>query len=282
MVRARAAGLEVVALTDHDTVAGWAQAAASLPPGLTLIRGIELSCRYRGRSMHLLGYLFDPDEPELAAELAAIRADRVRRARGMVSVLAALGVPVTWNMVLDLAQGEVIGKPHIAQAMVAAGTIAVEADAYTQDWIGVGGRAHVARYALDPIRAVRLVTAAGGVTVLAHPRDPSRGEPFSDEVIETLAAAGLTGIEADHPGHPPPDRAHLKDLARQLGLLVTGSSDDHGTLTGHRLGCQTTEPGSYDALVARAADLAHQRRAATPGPAPASAGLAHTPISDRR
>ncbi len=251
MRRARAAGLDVVALTDHDTVGGWAAAQAALPPGLTLMPGIELSCRYGGRSLHLLAYLFDPGEPELAAELELIRTDRVARARGMVARLAELGVPITWEMVGEAARGEVVGRPHIAQAMVAAGTIARPADAFTDEWIGSGGRAHVARYALDPVRAVRLVTAAGGVTVLAHPR--ARGLEFGAEVIEALAAAGLTGVEADHPDHTPDDRESLKALAARLGLAATGSSDDHGELTGHRLGCETTDPDSYRLLIDAAA-----------------------------
>jgi len=246
--RASAAGLDVVALTDHDTVAGWAEAAAALPSGLTLVPGIELSCHHGGRSMHLLGYLFDPAAPELAAELAMLRSGRVARAQEMVTRLAGLGVPVTWEMVREIAKGEVVGRPHIAQAMVAAGTIRAMADAFTAEWIGSGGRANVERYALDPFRAVRLIAAAGGVTVLAHPR-AGRGEAFGDEVIVALAAAGLTGVEADHPDHAPVDRAHLKKLAERLGLAATGASDDHGEPTGHRLGCDTTSPDCYRMLI---------------------------------
>ncbi|KAB2341378.1 PHP domain-containing protein [Actinomadura rudentiformis] len=252
MRRAREAGLDVVALTDHDTVAGWqeaADAAVALPDPLEFVPGIELSCKKNGDSLHLLGYLFDPEEPELAAELARIRDDRVIRAERMVERLQQLGVDITWAQVRDLAGGESVGRPHIARAMVAAGVVPTVDDAFTERWIAAGGRAHVDRYALDPARAVRLLNQAGGVTVLAHPRARKRGYVFGDEVIEELAAAGLRGVEVDHPDHTPADRARLRDLAGGLGLAVTGASDDHGALTGDRLGRETTAPAAYRAMI---------------------------------
>ncbi|GAA2602856.1 PHP domain-containing protein [Actinomadura fulvescens] len=252
MRRARQAGLDVVALTDHDTVAGWreaAETAAALPGGPEFVPGIELSCKKNGDSLHLLGYLFDPEQPELAAELARIRDDRVIRARRMVKRLRELGVDVTWDQVRALAGGESVGRPHIAGAMVAAGAVRAIDDAFTPDWIAPGGRAHVDRYALDPVRAVRLLNGAGGVSVLAHPRARKRGYVFGGEVIEELAAAGLGGVEADHPDHAPADRARLRDLAGDLGLVVTGGSDDHGALTGDRLGRETTVPAAYRTMI---------------------------------
>jgi predicted metal-dependent phosphoesterase TrpH len=250
--RARDNGVDVVALTDHDTVAGWDEAAAALPEGLTLVPGIELSCKQDGRSLHLLGYLFDPEEPALAAELARIREDRVLRAQGMVERLRELGVDVTWEMVRGLARGEAVGRPHIARAMVEAGAIGSPDEAFTTRWIAQDGRAYVERYALDPERAIGLVRAAGGVCVLAHPRARRRGYVFADEVIEKLAAAGLAGVEADHPDHDPRDRTRLRDLAAGLGLAVTGSSDDHGEATGDRIGAETTAPDAFEALRAGA------------------------------
>ncbi|WUH97313.1 PHP domain-containing protein [Spirillospora sp. NBC_00431] len=250
--RARERGLDVLALTDHDSVAGWDEATAALPDGLTLVPGIELSCKQDDRSLHMLGYLFDPGEPVLAAELARIRDDRVIRARGMVDRLRELGVDVTWAMVRALAKGEAVGRPHIARAMVEAGAIESPDEAFSEQWIAQGGRAYVERYALDPVEALGLVHAAGGVCVLAHPRASTRGYVFADEVIERLAAAGLAGIETDHPGHAPEDRAHLRDLAVGLGLAATGSSDDHGELTGDRLGAETTDPEVFEKLVAAA------------------------------
>ncbi|XVQ12781.1 PHP domain-containing protein [Spirillospora sp. CA-255316] len=250
--RAREAGLDVLALTDHDTVAGWDEAARALPEGLTLVPGVELSCRYEGRSLHLLGYLFDPSAPELAAELAAIRAHRVDRARGMVGRLRALGADVSWERVRELAGGESVGRPHIARAMVEAGVVASMDEAFTGDWIADGGRAHVGPYPLDPVRAVRLVREAGGACVLAHPRAGRGGRALSDEAIEEFAAAGLAGIEVDHPDHAPEDRARLRDLAAGLGLFGTGSSDYHGELPEDRPGRETTAVPAYEALLAAA------------------------------
>lgn len=252
MGRAAAAGLDVVALTDHDTVAGHAEAAAALPPGLVLVPGMELSCRLQGHSVHVLAYLFDPANEALAAETATIRRSRVDRARKMVGRLVELGVPVTWEQVADIADGGVIGRPHIARALAAAGVVPTAADAFTSEWIGPGGRAHVARYALDPARAVRLVRDAGGVTVLAHPRGVGRGWQIPDDVIADLAAAGLTGIEVDHPQQDQALRARLRELAAALGLIPSGGSDDHGELTGFRIGTETAPGDSYQRLVERA------------------------------
>jgi predicted metal-dependent phosphoesterase TrpH len=260
------AGVDVLALTDHDTVSGWAEAERARPAGLTLVPGIGLSCRHaavtRGTghrssdesaaSVHMLGYLFDPEEPVLAAERERLRADRVGRARATVTRLRELGVEITWEQVRRIAGDGVVGRPHIARAMVEAGAVPTADDAFTQDWIGTGGRAHVDHYALDPVRAVSLVGDAGGVCVLAHARARRRGSVVDDGLIEELAAAGLAGIEVDHPDHDASDRAHLRDLAGALGLIPTGASDDHGRSTGHRLGCETTAPEAYEALVASA------------------------------
>ena len=250
--RAAAAGVDVLALTDHDTVAGHEEAVRALPPGMTLVRGMELSCRTRGHSVHLLAYLFDAAEPELAAERERIRADRVNRARGMVERLRALGTPVTWEQVRRITGDSVPGRPHIARAMVEAGVVESFEEAFTPEWIAAGGRAYVDRYALDPARAVRLVRAAGGVPVLAHPRAFRRRYTASDEEIADLAAAGLGGVEVDHPDHAPADRTALRGLAAELGLFVTGASDDHGELTGHRLGTETTSEEAYATLCSQA------------------------------
>ena len=212
---------------------------------------MELSCRLEGRSVHLLAYLFDPGQPELAAELSRIRDDRVLRARAMVDRLAGLGVDISWDQVAAIAGPAVVGRPHIARAMAAGGAIASPREAFTRDWIADGGRAYVGRYALDPVRAIGLVRAAGGVAVLAHPR-AGRDTYVSDEQIAGLAAAGLAGLEVFHPDQSGTERAGLLALARDLGLVATGGSDDHGSLTGHRLGCETTAAEAYQALLARA------------------------------
>jgi 3',5'-nucleoside bisphosphate phosphatase len=252
MRRASAAGLDVIALTDHDTVAGLDEARLALPPGLTLVPGMELSCRLQGHSVHLLGYLFDPDYQELASECARIRESRLHRAQAMVERLAGLGVPVTWDQVSALADGGVVGRPHIARAMVQAGVIDAPQQAFGPDWIGPGGRAHVTRYALDPERAIALIRAAGGVTVLAHPRAGTRGWTIPDDVIAALAAAGLHGIEVWHPDQDQAARQQLQALAATLGLVASGGSDDHGGLTGYRIGSDTIAAEAYERLVSQA------------------------------
>jgi predicted metal-dependent phosphoesterase TrpH len=251
MRSAAVADLDVVALTDHDTQAGLAEARAALPDGLTLVPGMELSCQLNGRSVHLLGYLFDQEDPALCAETSQIRDDRTYRARAMVDRMRELGADVTWEQVAAIAGGAVVGRPHLARALAASGAVATPADAFTADWIADGGRAFVDRYAPDLDRAVGLVRAAGGVPVLAHPRSP--GYEIPDEVIAALAGAGLCGIEVFHFDHDQSQRLRLTQLARSLNLIMTGGSDDHGSFNGHGLGSETTPPEEYERLLALAA-----------------------------
>jgi predicted metal-dependent phosphoesterase TrpH len=276
--RARAAGLDVMALTDHDTQAGLASAQAALTSGmggsrplppsmggsrppsplapgmggddLTLVPGIELSCLLDGRSVHLLGYLFDPDDAELRAETAQIRDDRTYRAKAMVAKARELGADVSWDQVAAIADGAVIGRPHIARALAQAGAVDTPADAFTADWIADGGRAFVDRYAVELPRGISLVRAAGGVPVLAHPRSP--GYEIPDEVIARLVDSGLCGLEVFHPDHDLEERDRLTGLARSLGLITTGGSDDHGSFNNHGLGVETTPPDEYELLLALA------------------------------
>jgi 3',5'-nucleoside bisphosphate phosphatase len=254
--RAAEAGLDVIALTDHDTVAGIREAASALPAGLTLVPGSELSCRLEGHSVHVLAYLFDAENDRLAGEMAEIRESRLHRARAMVARLNELGAAVSWEEVSEIAGGGVVGRPHIARAMVEAGVVPTFDDAFTAEWIGPGGRAHVSRYALDPARAIRLVHAAGGVTVLAHPRGETRGWQVPDDVIADLAAAGLTGVEVNHPQQDERTRTRLSELAARLGLVPSGGSDDHGALTGYRIGSEIAPEGSYERLVSEATGAA--------------------------
>jgi predicted metal-dependent phosphoesterase TrpH len=259
MRRAALAGLDAVALTDHDTVAGLAQARQALPGPLILVPGMELSARLddpargqsgRGqRSLHLLAYLFDPHNPELATETRRIRDDRVLRAQAMVDRLIDLGVPISWDDVAAVAGTAVVGRPHIARAMAASGAIASPEQAFTPDWIADGGRAYVGRYALDPVHAIALVRSAGGVAVLAHPR-ANRDLLVDDAQIVDLATAGLAGVEVFHPVEPDP--TSLLGLTRDLGLIATGGSDDHGSLTGHRIGSHLAAADAYERLIAQA------------------------------
>ncbi|WP_435148787.1 PHP domain-containing protein [Micromonospora aurantiaca (nom. illeg.)] len=255
LVRAAAeAGLDVVALTDHDTTAGWAPAVAALPPGLTLIRGAEISCRWFGAEpaipLHLLAYLFDPAEPHLAAELARVRRAREERGERMVRLLQADGIPVSWTEILTGAGGGTVGRPHIAQALIRAGLVATTTEAFGPDWLGE--RYRLPKDDIEVFQAVALVRAAGGVPVFAHPKASRRGRIVPDELIADLAAAGLAGLEADHEDHDPAEREHVRGLAADLGLLVTGSSDFHGTHKTVRLGAHTTGPEAYERIVALA------------------------------
>ncbi len=256
IARAAGAGLDAIALTDHDTVAGVAEAVAALPPGLALISGMELSCRRDGHSVHLLGYLFDPEHEELAAQCRAIRQSRVERAKAMVGRLADLGTGVTWEQVAAIAAGGVVGRPHIARAMIEAGVVGSFDEAFTPQWIGPGGRAHVRRYALDPAAAIALLHSAGGVAVLAHPLAVTRGWIAGEELIAELALAGLDGVEVAHPDHDMAQRNQLTTVARRLGLAKTGGSDDHGQLTGDRIGCETTGQEDLGRLLERASGAA--------------------------
>jgi predicted metal-dependent phosphoesterase TrpH len=253
---ARSAGLAVVALTDHDTVAGHEEAAAAVRSGgdrpIALVRGAEFSCLFNGISLHLLGYLFDPTHPELAREMELLRTDRTRRAAAMVDKLVALGAPVSWEQVRRIAGDAAVGRPHVARALVDAGVVPDVAAAFTAEWIGNDGRAYVEKYSLTPQHAIALVKAAGGVSVFAHPAASSRGKTVDASAIEAFAEAGLDGIEVDHPDHDSDARAQLRALAAQLRLLPTGSSDYHGMVKSTPLGAESTDPAVFEELVGRA------------------------------
>ena len=246
---AAAAGLDVVALTDHDTTRGWSEAEEALPRGLRLVRGAEISCAYDGISLHLLAYLFDPSHAELAAEMSMALDDRVPRAKAIVAKLAAAGYPVTWELVLDqLQDGATVGRPHIADTLVAAGVVADRNEAFTT-LLHDDGPFFVGHYYVDALRAVQLVRAAGGVPVFAHPAAATRGTTVGDDAIRAMAASGLAGLEVDHRDNAPADRERLRALAGELGLLVTGASDYHGAGKDNRLGEHTTDPAVLDALL---------------------------------
>ena len=235
------AGLDVMALTDHDTYAGWPAAArAAEQLGVSLVRGVEISCSRRGVSVHLLGYLVDPEAAGLRAELERARDSRVTRIDRMVGRMAADGIPVSLEEVRALAgAGATLGRPHIADVLVSNGYVATRDEAF-RDLLRNGGRYYASHYAPDPVRAVELVREAGGVPVMAHPFANTRGWTVGDEVIEAMAEAGLAGLEAYHRDHTPSEVAHAEALATRLGLLVTGSSDYHGTGKENRLGENTT------------------------------------------
>ena len=252
VAEAAAAGLDAVALTDHDTTAGWAEAAAAARAlGIVLVPGAEVSCQAGGISVHLLSYLHDPADPELAAEMLRTRTDRLSRARRMVELIAA-DHPLTWEEVAArVGPGATVGRPHIADAMVAKGLVADRDEAFASV-LHSRGRYHVRHYAPDAERAVRLVRAAGGVPVMAHPLAARRGRVVSDAVIAGLAAAGLAGLEVDHRDHEPAEREHLRGLAAELGLLTTGASDYHGAGKVNRIGENLTPPETLERIEASA------------------------------
>jgi len=248
------AGLDVVAITDHDTTGGWAAAEAALPPGLTLVRGAELSCRWYGTdppiALHLLAYLFDPSDAALAEELLRVREAREHRAEAMVELLRADGVDVTWDEVRGYAAGGTVGRPHLAYALIARGLVSTVSEAFAPRWLGQ--RYRLPKADIDVFRALALVRAAGGVPVFAHPRASVRGRIVPDSLIVELAGAGLAGLEADHEDHTPQQRAQVHALADELGLFATGSSDFHGANKTVKLGAQTTAPEAYERIVAAA------------------------------
>jgi predicted metal-dependent phosphoesterase TrpH len=239
---AAAAGLDVVALTDHDSVAGWDEAAeAARRHGVVLVPGVEISCRAGGISVHMLAYLPDPGHRGLRAEFERTRDDRIWRARRMVERIAP-DYPLTWEDVLEQVEdGATVGRPHLADALVARGHVADRDEAFRRV-LANGSPYHVGHYAPEALDVVRMVREAGGVAVMAHPLAARRGRTVSDRTIAGLTAAGLAGLEVDHRDHYPSERAHLRDLADGLGLLVTGSSDYHGTGKQNVLGEYLTDP----------------------------------------
>lgn len=249
MAAARAAGLTTIALTDHDTTAGWDEAVeAAIDEGIELVRGIEISCSRGYRSIHLLGYLPNPDDPRLAIELARARDSRVTRMDRMIERMAQDGIPITVEQVrAQVAPGATLGRPHLADALVASGVVEDRDDAF-RDLLHDGSKYYVGHYAPDPVAAIRLVRGAGGVPVLAHPF-AMRTATVTDDMVEELAAAGLAGLEAHHRDHTPADVERAVALARRHDLVVTGSSDYHGTGKLNRLGEHTTEPRQWSRIV---------------------------------
>jgi predicted metal-dependent phosphoesterase TrpH len=246
---AKAAGLDVVALTDHDTTAGWDEAAAAAERfGVIVVPGAELSCRLNGIQIHLLGYGFDRSEPQFARERNLLRDDRERRAKLIVERCREFGAPITWEQVRQIAGEASIGRPHVASALVEAGVVETVDAAFSSDWLADGGRAYVDKYALDPYRALDLLRVSGGVGVFAHPAAGRRGRIVTDGQIADLARAGLRGIEVDHVDHDAAARERIRGLAAELGLVPTGSSDYHGTRKTVRIGQNTTAPAAYEAL----------------------------------
>ncbi|WP_370180648.1 PHP domain-containing protein [Rhodococcus wratislaviensis] len=259
LVRAAgAAGLGTVAITDHDTTAGWAEAVAALPAGLALVRGMEMSCEGRGEdgrpvAVHLLAYLFDPAHAAFARERERLRNERIVRIRAMAELMMEDGLPIDADEVLAEA-GPAAGRPHLARALMRAGVVGSVGEAFV-DLLAPRGRYFVDKSDTPLDDAVQLVAEAGGVSVLAHGRARTRGRLLSLDHVRDLAGAGLHGLEVHHPDHSSDDARVLQELADELGLVVTGSSDYHGTNKAIRLGEFTTDADEFDTLVSKASGV---------------------------
>ncbi len=246
-------GLDVIAVTDHDTTDGLDDAAnTGSDLGVEIVPGIEFSAEHLGTSVHVLSYWMDPANPDLQVELGRLRDERFRRGERMVERLQELGYPVSFERVQEIAGSGNIVRPHIAQVLVEVGVVATEDEAFER-LIGDGGPAHVPKHALHPLEALALIRGAGGVCVLAHPGMWGSDSSVPGELIETMAEAGMAGLETDHIDHTPEQRALYRSVAKRLGLVATGGSDCHGRRYDPvRLGSVTTHPEEFTALRAAA------------------------------
>jgi hypothetical protein len=263
---ARTQGLDVVAITDHDTTDGWDEAAKTAQEeGITLVRGLEISCKLAGHGVHLLAYLPDPTYEPLVNELDRILAGRQARLPATLERLRDLGIEIEEDDVRRIAgDAAAMGRPHIADALVEKGVVAHRGEAFNA-YLGSQGPAYVNRYAAPLEAMLHTVTEAGGVCVLAHPWAKRHNFDALDEAgFAALKGQGLVGIEVDHQDHDAETRDRLRSIARNLDLVITGSSDYHGAgKRDHELGCNTTAPEQYERLVelARSSADASGRRA---------------------
>lgn len=252
--QARSAALDVLALTDHDTVAGWSELPAAVAAsGVAAVPGIEVSSEHESCSVHILALLVDPSpDSDLAAEMASARTSRVERARRMVELIS-VDHPLSWEDVTAQVAGEttVIGRPHIADALVAAGVVPNRSAAFTEV-LRPSGPYYVPYYAPSPLAAVRAIREAGGVSIVAHPGSVTRDDDLPLALLEAMVAAGLDGIEVDHREHDEAETARLREVARRHDLLITGGSDFHGTGKPNRLGENLTAAEVLESIAARA------------------------------
>ncbi len=248
------AGLDVVALTDHDATSGWAEAQqAADEVGITLVPGLEISTIFRHRGVHLLAYLPDPTYQPLADALDRIIVGRTERTPAMVEALRRHGIDITEDDVRRESGGSVAaGRPHVADALVRMGVVADRTQAF-DELLNPGRPGYRSRWAAELEDMVPLVVAAGGVPVIAHPWGRGGGTVLDVDALAALRDLGLAGIEVDHQDHPPELRARLRAVAADLDLVVTGSSDHHGLgKVDHDLGVNTTDPEQYERLLSLA------------------------------
>lgn len=251
--KAKAAGLDVIALTDHDTTEGWRDASkAARREDIRLVKGMEFSCRLEGKSIHLLGYDFDPNNRALLAELKSVIDGRNSRLPATLERLQGIGIAIEASDVRRWSgNASSLGRPHVADALVELGVVTNRDEAFDK-YLMPGRPAYVDRYATDLFQGIGLINDAGGVAVIAHPWSRGSHRVITARKLGELKAAGLKGIEVDHNDHDAEARASLRQIAREHGLVQTGSSDYHGTgKINFDLGCNTTAPNQFEALLAR-------------------------------
>jgi predicted metal-dependent phosphoesterase TrpH len=249
IANAVAAGISTIGLTDHDGTGGWdpaTSAVSELTVPFTLIRGAEFSCVHHTsdgvrNSLHLLGYLFDPSSSALKDERARLRASRLGRGEAIVANLVQAGYPISWPRVVEIADGGAVGRPHIGQALVEAGVVTSVNDAFAE-LLSSSSPYYVRKQDMPVLLAIGLIRQAGGVPVIAHPWARKRGKILDEAALAELVDAGMLGVEVDHVDHTSADRTRLRELAAELGVFTTGSSDYHGDRKTVRLGAETTDP----------------------------------------
>ena len=259
--KALATGITTIALTDHDSVAGIAQAQSALRPGISLVAGAEISCQTDdGISVHMLGLLFDLENKDLISTMEKTRENRHGRMQRIIERLNEAGIEISIQDVLaELAQGATLGRPHLADALIKKGVVNSRDEAFSQ-MLHNKSKFYVAHYSPKPVEAIKLIKAAGGVAIIAHPMASHRGRTISIETFGDLIEAGLDAIEVDHRDHSPDEKNALIQLARDNNLVMTGASDYHGNGKLNLLGEYTTDPAQWERLEARA----NQRRVMRP------------------
>ncbi|KJL28451.1 hypothetical protein RS83_03524 [Microbacterium oxydans] len=254
--QAHAHGLRTVALTDHDRTSGWGEAGeAAGMLGMTFLPGMELSAKHEWRSVHVLGYLFDPDDAALRAETERIREDRIGRAERIVRNIGR-DYDLQWSDVVDQTVGDAtVGRPHIADALVARGIVADRSAAFDGILHPREGY-YEPHYAPDPLTAVQLIADAGGVAIIAHPVTSGRDRMMPVPFIERLIAAGLAGFEIDHRENTEAGKRLLREITARHDLIATGSSDYHGSGKPNWPGENTTTDDMVERIIARATGTA--------------------------
>jgi predicted metal-dependent phosphoesterase TrpH len=251
--KALAAGVTTIALTDHDSIAGISEAQSALRSGISLVPGAEISCQTEdGISVHMLGLLFDLTNSELLATMEKTRENRHGRMQRIIERINEAGIEISMQDVLaELSDGATLGRPHLADALVKKGVVKSRDEAFAE-MLHNKSKYYVAHYSPKPVDAIKLIKAAGGVAVIAHPMASHRGRTISFETFGDLINAGLDGIEVDHRDHSPDEKSALIKLANENNLVMTGASDYHGNGKLNQLAEYTTKADQWDLLRARA------------------------------